>query len=104
MGTWGVGSQWCNRLLYWIVAILIGGQFLFLGKGVREGKGGDGARLVFEEIARARGRTLVLANDRPIHACPAPANRHSTALRRWCIYVPLTLGSSRGRPSKGERP
>src|SRR5215203_1254374 len=85
LGTWGIGSQWCNRLL-WIVAILKR-RFFVWGKGKREGKGGDGARLAFEEIGKARGRTLVLAYDRPIQACPAPANRHSTALRGWGKYI-----------------
>ena len=71
--------------------MIVRGRFFVVAKGEREGKGGDGARLAFEEIGRARGRTLVLANDRPIQACPAPANRHSTSLRRGGVNTPPVL-------------
>jgi hypothetical protein len=60
------------------IDMILRGRFFVWGKGELEGKGDDEARLACEEIGTARGRTLVLANDRPIQACPAPANRHST--------------------------
>jgi hypothetical protein len=62
-----------------------------LGKEKCLEEGGDEARVAFEEIGRARGRALVLALDKPTQACPAPANRHSTALRGWGKDCP-TLG------------
>src|SRR5215213_5869001 len=77
MGTWDRGSQWCNRLL-WIIVILRG-RFFVVAKGEREGKGGDGARLAFEEIGRARGRTLVLAIDTHTTTPSPRTHRHSTS-------------------------
>jgi hypothetical protein len=50
-------------------------------------KGGDQRGLAFEQIARARGRMLVLAMHTAPQAYPAPANRHSTALKRWRTYL-----------------
>src|SRR5215203_7092264 len=76
MGTWGRGSQWCNRLL-WIVVILRS-RFFVWGKGKREGKGGDEGRLAFEEIGKERGQTFLLAMQR-YQERPAAANRHSTS-------------------------
>ena len=77
--------------------------FLFWGKGELEGKGGDGTRLAFEEIGRARGRTLVLAMDRPIQDAQPP---QTGILLPWGngVNMLLSLENSRGRPSKGERP
>src|SRR5829696_1633274 len=60
-------------------------------------KGGDERGLAFQEIARAMCRMLVLAMHTAPQAYPAPANRHSTALKRWRTDVALGK-SSRGRP------
>jgi hypothetical protein len=54
MGTWGIGSQWCNRLLVWINVIHWGRFFLWAKE-----KGGDEPRLAREIITGVRGQTLV---------------------------------------------
>src|SRR5829696_1709908 len=57
MGTWERGSHWSYRLLEdyddpWQPVFV-------LGKGKREGKGGDVRRLAQEETTGIRGRTFV---------------------------------------------
>src|SRR5215203_6244955 len=100
MGTWDRRSQWCNRLLW--INVILGGRFFVVGKGEREGKGGDGARLAFEEVIRRQGAGHLYWLSTPTQAYPAPANRHSTALRQWRKHALLSLENSRGRPTKGE--
>jgi hypothetical protein len=53
MGTWDRWSQWCNRLLR-IIVIHQWPVFVW-GKGERDGKGGDEARLAWEEVIRRQG-------------------------------------------------
>jgi hypothetical protein len=67
-------SQWRNRLSNYLRVNGPRVAGFVLGKGEREGKGGDERRLAREEITRVRGRTLVfrLATDtrrrRPLQA------------------------------------
>jgi hypothetical protein len=56
VGTWGRGSQWCNRLL-WINGIHWG-RFFF-GRGGEGEKGGDEIGGAQEEVMEARGQTLL---------------------------------------------
>jgi hypothetical protein len=42
-----------------------------------------------------------LANDRPIQACPAPANRHSTTSLGGTAASTVPKEIARGRPKKG---
>jgi hypothetical protein len=69
MGTWGIGSQWCNRLL-WIIVILKGRLLFWERESERER--GDEARLAFEEDTRrpGAGRLFWLMADPYKHAQP----------------------------------
>ena len=64
-----------------IIAILRG-RFLYWERESEKGKGGDGARLAFEEIVRARGRALVLAMD-TYTSIPSP--------RKQAFYCPEAM-------------
>ena len=61
MGTWGVRSQWCNRLLRTDGSTVAG---FVLGKGEREGEGGYGTRLAREETKQRRGQDACFASGK----------------------------------------